>query len=112
MAAKKAVSKLRLKKGDLVKVVSGSHKGSEGKILAVYPEANRVVVENVNVIKKSQRPTQENPRGGFVEREAPIHASNVQILDPQTSKPSRIAYKMEGSSKIRVSSKTGAHLDD
>ncbi|MCA9839368.1 MAG: 50S ribosomal protein L24 [Trueperaceae bacterium] len=103
---------MRLKKGDLVKVVSGSHKGSEGKILAVYPETHRVIVENVNVIKKAQRPTQDNPRGGFVEREAAIHASNVQILDPQTNQPSRIAYKIEGSSKIRVSAKSGAQLDN
>jgi large subunit ribosomal protein L24 len=112
MTVKQGMTKMRLRKGDLVRVVSGSHKGSEGKILAVYPEANRVVIENVNFIKKAQRPTQDNPRGGYIEREAPVHASNVQILDPQTNKPSRVAYKIEGSSKIRVSTKTGAHLDD
>lgn len=111
MAVKAEKVKLRLKKGDSVRVVSGSHKGSEGKILAILPESNRVIVEGVNIIKKAQRPTQDNPRGGFVEREAAIHASNVQILDPQSGKPSRIAYKSEGKSKIRISSKTGARLD-
>jgi len=79
--------------------------------MVVYPEANRVIVENVNVIKKTQRPTQDNPRGGFVEREAPIHASNVQLLDPQTGELTRIGYKRDGASKLRVSTKSGAELD-
>jgi len=104
-------AKIRLRQGDQVRVISGAHKGSEGKIMAVFPEANRVIVENVNVIKKSQRPTQENPRGGYIEREAPINASNVQILDPQTGEPTRIAYKFDGATKTRVSAKTQALLD-
>jgi large subunit ribosomal protein L24 len=93
-------------------VVAGKFKGAEGKIMAVYPEKNRVIVESVNVIKKAQRPSQQNPRGGFVEREAAIHASNVQLLDPQTGEPTRIAYKLEGKMKLRVSAKSGAPLGE
>jgi large subunit ribosomal protein L24 len=107
-----AKHKMRLKRGDEVRVIAGQFRGSEGKIMAVYPETNRVVVENVNLTKKAQRPTQENPRGGFIEREAPIHASNVQLLDPQTGEPARIGYKFENNQKIRVSVKSGAQLDD
>ena len=103
--------KMRLKTGDQVRVISGANKGSEGKIMTVLPDVNRVVVENVNVIKKAQRPTQDNPRGGYIEREAAIHASNVQLLDPQSGEPTRVAYKLEGSNKIRVSAKSGAELD-
>lgn len=106
-----ARARMRLKRGDQVRVISGRFKGSEGKIMVVYPEVNRVIVENVNVIKKTQRPTQDNPRGGFVEREAPIHASNVQLLDPQTGDLTRIGYKMDGPNKLRVSVKSGAELD-
>ncbi len=106
-----ARAKLKLRQGDQVRVVSGAHRGSEGKIMVVMPEKNRVIIENVNVIKKAQRPTQENPRGGYVEHEAAINASNVQILDPQTGEPTRIAYKIETTGKVRVSAKTGAQLD-
>lgn len=103
--------KLHLKKGDTVRVISGGHRGKEGKILSVNAEANRVIVENVNVIKKTQKPTQQNPRGGFVEREAPIHVSNVQLLDPKTNKPSRIYARLEGGQKVRVA-KSGARLGE
>lgn len=102
----------RLKKGDRVRVVAGKHKGLEGEVLAVRRDTNRVLVEGVNVVKKAQRPTQENPRGGFREQEAPIHASNVQILDPQSGEPTRIGVKIgDDGRKVRVSTKSGASLD-
>ena len=105
--------KLRLKKGDQVRVVSGKHKGAEGELLRVDHAKQRVFVKNVNVIKKAQKPTQENPRGGFKEQEAPIHASNVQLLDPGTGAPTRIGSKvLEDGRKVRVSVKTGAVLDE
>ncbi len=110
---KQASTKLRLRKGDQVKVTSGKHRGSEGEILRVDHEKNRVLIKNVNVIKKAQKPTQQNPRGGFKEQEAPIHASNVRLLDPQTGKPTRIGSKvLEDGRKVRVSVKTGAVLDE
>ena len=103
---------MRIKRGDQVRVVSGRHKGQEGKVMAVYPETNRVVVENVNTVKKAERPTQQNPRGGFSEREASIDASNVRILDPQTGEPTRVGYKfLDSGEKVRISVKTGTQLD-
>ena len=105
--------KVRIKRGDQVRVIAGKHKGLEGQVMAVMAEDQRVVVENVNVIKRAQRPTQENPRGGFQEQEAPIHVSNVQLLDPQTGDLTRIGYKtLENGDKVRVSVKSGAQLDE
>jgi large subunit ribosomal protein L24 len=103
--------KLHVKKGDTVRVVSGGHKGKEGKVLDVNAETGRVIIENVNVIKKAQKPTQQNPKGGFIEREAPIHASNVQLLDPKTSKPTRTYARIENNQKYRVA-KSGARLGE
>ena len=94
-----------IKKGMTVKVVSGAHKGSEGKVLFVSPKKQRVIVEGVNFIKKSTRPSQENPNGGIVEKEASIHVSNVMVL--QNGEASRIGYKiLEDGSKVRIFKKT------
>lgn len=94
-----------IKKGMQVRVISGAQKGSEGKVLFVSPKKQRVVVEGVNFIKKSTRPSQENQSGGIVEKEAPLHISNVMIL--QSGKVSRLGYKiMEDGSKIRILKKT------
>jgi large subunit ribosomal protein L24 len=103
----------RLRKGDRVRVIAGKHKGLEGEILSVRRDTGRVLVEGVNVIKKAQRPTQENPRGGFREQEAPIHVSNVQVLDPQTGEPTRIRVRTgEDGRKERIAAKSGVPLDD
>ena len=110
---KKTTNRLRLKKGDQVRVMTGKDRGVEGKVLAVLPERNRVVVENVNVAKKTQRPTQENPRGGIREQEMPIHASNVMVLDPQSGEPTRIGTKvLDSGEKVRVARKSGVQLDE
>ena len=94
-----------IKKGMTVKVVSGAHKGSDGKVLFVSPKKQRVIVEGVNFIKKSTRPSQENPNGGIVEKEASIHVSNVMVL--QNGEVSRIGYKiLEDGSKVRIFKKT------
>tara|TARA_B100001250_G_C19381569_1_gene606446 strand:- start:301 stop:612 length:312 start_codon:yes stop_codon:yes gene_type:complete len=94
-----------IKKGMTIKVVSGAHKGSEGKVLFVSPKKQRVIVEGINFIKKSTRPSQENPNGGIVEKEASIHVSNVMVL--QNGKVSRIGYKvLEDGSKVRIFKKT------
>ena len=93
-----------------VQVVSGNHKGSEGKILDVFPKKNRLIVEGVNFRKRATRPTQDNPSGGFVEREATIHISNVMVV--QGGQASRIGYrKLEDGSKIRVSKKTKQEIE-
>lgn len=101
---------MHVKQGMLVKVISGNHKGQEGKILNVFPGQSRVIIEGVNFRKRASRPTQENPSGGFVEREAPIHISNVMIIS--NGKPTRIGYKvLEDGSKIRVSKKTNEEIE-
>ena len=95
--------KLHVKKGDTVRVISGGHRGKEGKVLDVNAENSRVIVENVNMIKKTQKPTQTNPKGGFIEREAPIHASNVQLLDPKTNITVAAGYLKDLNTKNNVS---------
>lgn len=84
---------MRLKKGDTVIVIAGNDKGKTGKILKVFPEKNRIVVEGVNIRKKHSKPSQLNPQGGIIEKEMPIDASNVMYYDTKTNKPSRIGYK-------------------
>ena len=94
-----------IKKGMQVRVISGAHKGEEGKVLFSSPKKQRVVVEGVNFIKKSTRPSQENPNGGIVEKEAPIHVSNIMVL--QNGITSRIGYKvLDNGSKVRFLKKT------
>lgn len=110
--AKPNIIKIRLKQGDRVKVISGRSKGVEGRILSVFRETSRVIVEGANIIKKAQRPTQNNPQGGIVEIEAPIHISNIQIIDPKTSEVTRIAYKFDEAGKYRVSTKSGVRFED
>ena len=111
--AKRSVVRLRLKKGDQVRVMAGKHRGAEGEVLRVNHETGRVLIKNVNVIKKAQKPTQENPRGGFKEQEAPIHASSVSVLDPKTNQPTRIGSKvLPDGRKVRVSVKSGTVLDE
>lgn len=107
------MAKLRIKRNDTVRVISGKHSGAEGKVLAVFPDKGRVLVENVNVIRKAQRPTQENPRGGYREQEVPIHVSNVMVLDPQSGEPTRIGIKyLEDGRKVRIARKSGAQIDE
>jgi len=105
--------KTRIRKGDRVRVIAGKHKGEEGEVLAVLRDKGRVLVKNVNIIKKARKPTQENPRGGFVEQEAGIHISNVMLIDPQTNKPTRIGVKFtEDGKNVRVAKRSGAELDE
>ena len=99
-----------VKKGMTVKVISGNHKGMEGKVLHVFPKKQRVLVEGINFIKKAMRPTQENPSGGVVEKEAPVHVSNFMIV--HGGQASRIGYKkLDDGSKIRISKKTNEEIE-
>ena len=96
---------MHLKKGMNVRVISGNDKGQSGKILEVFPKEMKAIVEGVNFRKRSVRPTQENPSGGFVDREAPIHLSNLMVL--LNDQATRIGYKkLENGNKVRVSVKT------
>lgn len=101
---------MNLKKGDNVIVIAGRDKGKTGTIQKVIPESNRVVVENVNIRKKCNKPTQANPDGGIVEVYAPIDASNVALVDPKTKKPTKIGHKIVNGKKVRVAKKSGTIL--
>lgn len=96
-----------IKKLDKVKVISGKDKGKEGTVLAAFPKKDKVIVEGVNKVKKHQKPNAAFPQGGIVEVEAPIHVSNVQLLDPKTGEATRVGFKVEDGKKVRVSKKSG-----
>ena len=100
---------MRIIKGMIVKVISGNHKGQSGKVLDVFPKKMNAIVEGINFRKRSVRPTQDNPSGGYVEREAPMHLSNLMVL--HNNKPTRIGYKkLEDGKKVRISVKTKEEL--
>ncbi len=101
---------MKLIKGDKVVVIAGADKGKEGTIQKVFPKTNRVIVDNVNVRKKHNKPTQANPEGSIVEIFAPIDASNVMLIDPKTKKPTRIGYKEEKGKKVRYAKRSGTTL--
>lgn len=105
-------NKLHVKKDDTVIVITGKDKGKKGRIISAYPRENRVLVEGVNLVKKHQKPNQQNPQGGIIEREAAIHVSNVMLLDPKSGQPTRIGYKvLENGEKVRVAKKSGEAID-
>ena len=101
---------MNLVKGDKVIVIAGRDKGKTGTIQKVIPEKNRVVVENVNLRKKTNKPSQKNPDGGIVEIYAPIDASNVMLVDPKTKEPTRIGHKEVKGKKVRYAKKSGTVL--
>lgn len=92
---------MKIRKNDNVIVVSGNDNGKTGKVLKVFPKENRVIVEGINLRKRHTKPSQKNPQGGILEKEAPINASNVMLLDPKTNEPSRLG------SQIILDDKTG-----
>ncbi len=99
---------VHVRKGDRVKIIRGNFKGQEGTVLRVLPKDNRVVIEGINLRKRHMKPTQENPEGGIVSFEAPIHASNVMLLDPTTGEPTRIRQRFdEDGTKERISARSG-----
>jgi large subunit ribosomal protein L24 len=102
--------KLKIKSGDIVKVIAGDHKGSQGKVLRVLREKNKAIVEGVNMVSKHTKPSAKNPQGGIVKTEAPIQISNIALLDPQTNTPTKVAFKVEGDKKVRVSKKSNQVL--
>ncbi len=99
--------KLKIKKGDNVQVIAGENKGREGKVLEVLVERSRVIIEGVNIITKHVKPTAQNTQGGIVKTEAPIHISNVMVLDPKSGKPTRVGRKMINGKNERVATKSG-----
>lgn len=99
---------LNIKKNDHIVVIAGKDKGKTGKVLKVFPKQNRVIVEHINLSKKSQRRTQENQKGGFIEIEMPIHRSNIMLVDKKTNKATRFgASILKDGTKVRISKKSG-----
>ena len=99
------MGKLKIKTGDTVRVIAGDHKGSEGKIIKVLLEKNKVIVEGVNMVKKHRKPSAQSPQGGIVEKEASIQISNLSLLTSK-GETTRIGYKMEEGKKVRFSKKS------
>lgn len=102
-----------IRKNDNVIVISGNAKGKTGKVLKVFPDRNRVIIEGVNIMKRHTRPSQKNPQGGIVQKEASIHVSNVMLLEPKTGQPTRVGTKLikdettGKKTRLRVSKVTG-----
>ena len=98
--------KLKIKSGDTVLVIAGEHKGQQGIVLKVDREKNRAIVEGINLVSKHTKPSAKNPQGGIVKKEAPIHISNLSLIDPKTKKATRVGYEERNGRKVRFSKKS------
>ena len=104
---------MRIRKNDNVRVIAGNSKGKEGRVLKVFPDTGRIIVEKVNLIKRHTRASKDVPQGGIIEKEGPINASNVMLVCPNTGKPTRIGKDvLSDGSRARVSEKSGEMLND
>ena len=101
--------KLHIKKGDMVQVIAGDNKGQQGKVLKVEVTKQRAIVEGVNLCKKATKPNAQNPQGGIVEKEAAIHISNLQVLDPKSGKPTKVGRKLNAKGKLVRFAKKSRH---
>ena len=104
-------AKLKIRKGDLVKVIAGDSKGSQGKIVEVIIEKNRAIVEGANMVSKHTKPNAANPNGGIIKQEAAIHISNLALVDPKTGATTRVGRKLNDAGKlVRVAKKSGEEI--
>ncbi len=101
----------RIKKGDEVVIISGKDKGKTGKVLEVHPADEKVVVEGLNIAKRHTRPRPPAEPGGVIDKAAPIHWSNVALIDPKEHLPTRVRFVIEGDKKVRVAARSGAKID-
>jgi large subunit ribosomal protein L24 len=105
------MSKLHIKKGDTVYVNAGNDKGKTGRVLSVLVSKNKAIVEGINVVSKSAKPSAKHPQGGIIKMEAPVHVSNLNLLDPKSGKPTRIGRKKDEAGKtVRYSKKSGEEI--
>ena len=104
-------NKMRIKKGDKVQVISGKDKGATSVVMRAIPESRKLVVEKVAVAKKAQRPTRDNPQGGIISIEMPIHASTVMLICPKCNKLTRVGKRINGEKKVRVCKQCGKDID-
>ncbi len=103
--------KIKIKKGDLVKVIAGNSKGVQGKVLTVLVDKNRAIVEGANIVKKHTKPSAANPNGGIIEKEAGIHISNLAVIDPKTGETTRVGRKLNADGKlVRYAKKSGEEI--
>lgn len=101
----------RIRKNDMVQVMAGKDKGKTGEVLQVFPKKNRATVRGLNMVKRHLKPNQQRQQGGIVEKEAPLHLSNVMPLDPEDGRPTRVGFRIAEGKKVRVSRRTGKVLD-
>ncbi len=104
------MKKLHIKKGDTVYVNAGNDKGKTGKVLSVDPAKDRAIVEGVNMVSKHTKPNAKQPQGGILKQEAPIHMSNLNLIDPKSGKPTRVGFKVDGDKKVRIAKKSGEEI--
>jgi large subunit ribosomal protein L24 len=102
--------KFKIKKGDQVVVTTGRDKGRRGEVVEVRRTENRVLIQGCNIVKRHTRATQDNP-GGIINKEAPLHISNVSLIDPDSGKATRIGYEVKDGKKIRIARRSGKALD-
>ncbi len=98
---------MKIRKGDQVEIVAGKDKGKRGKVLSVLPASERVLVSGANIVKRHRKARKEGEKGERVEMEASIHISNVMLLCPETNKPTRVGYRIEGGEKVRFAKRSG-----
>ncbi|MBP3826779.1 MAG: 50S ribosomal protein L24 [Prevotella sp.] len=101
---------MHIRKNDTVYVLAGEDKGKTGKVLKMLVKKDRAIVEGVNMVSKSTKPSAKYPQGGIIKQEAPIHISNLSLIDPKSGKPTRVSIKHEGKNVIRISKKSGEEI--
>ena len=104
------MSKLHIRKGDEVIILTGKDKGQKGKVLKVFVKEQKALVEGANMVSKSTKPSAKHPQGGIIKQEAPIHISNVSLIDPKSGKATRVSIKHEGKNVIRIAKKSGEEI--
>ena len=103
--------KLHIRKGDTVVVITGNNKGQKGRVLEIIRKTNRAIVEGVNMMKKHTKPNAESPQGGIIEKEAPVHISNLMLVDPKSGEATRIGRRLDDNGKlVRFSKKSGEEI--
>lgn len=104
------MSKLHIRKDDTVIVLTGRDKGKKGKVQKMLVKEQRAIVEGINMVSKSTKPSAKTPQGGIVKQEAPIHISNLSLIDPKSGKPTRVSVKHEGKNVVRIAKKSGEEI--
>jgi len=98
--------KLKIKTGDTVRIIAGDHKGTEGKVVRVDREKNKAIIEGTNMVSKHEKPSAQNPQGGIVKKEAPIHISNLALIDSKSGETTRVGFEIRDGKKVRISRKS------